>query len=313
MPTTQSRAATGSALVGFIGLGQMGSGMAGTLAASGVPLLIYDINAAAVAAVQAKGAASASSIAEIAQQCEVVIICLPGEDNVEDVVFGQSGLLANSKQLRTIVDASTLSAARAREFEEGVKRTSDIGYCDCPVSGLPKRALDGSLTLMFGGSKQSFDSVLPLLSIMGEQILHCGDIGSGQMMKAVNNIIYNVNIAAFCEVLPLAVKAGLDPLVLETLLTSGSSRSFASEHFVPRILDRKFDGDFPMQAAYKDILNIRDIASQLDAKLPVVAAMVESYDDAISAGHGSEPKSAMIKNAESNLGVTVERPVEDQR
>ncbi|MDX1431827.1 MAG: NAD-binding protein [Gammaproteobacteria bacterium] len=140
---------------------------------------------------------------------------------------------------------------------------------------------------------------------MGEFIVHCGAIGAGQLMKAVNNIIYNVNIAAICEVMPLAVKAGLDPRTLEEVLTTASSRSFASEYFVPRILAGMFEGDFSMQAAYKDITNIEQLAARLDASLPVVDAMVSTYRTAIEMGFGEQPKSAMIKVYESRLGQVV--------
>ncbi|OED35252.1 hypothetical protein AB833_31160 [Chromatiales bacterium (ex Bugula neritina AB1)] len=307
MTSIDTPATTGDTPIGFIGLGQMGAGMAAMLVSSGVRLMVFDVNPAAVSAMVAKGAIAAPGIAEISQQCEIVFMCVPGESEVEGVVFGSSGLLANTGCLQAIIDTSTVTATSARAFAGRVENEYGKIYCDCPVSGLPKRAADGSLTLMFGGSKQLFDSLLPVLSIMGKQVLHCGDIGSGQMMKAVNNIMYNINIAGFCEVLPLAVKAGLDPLMVESLLTGGSSSSFASEHFVPRILDRKFDGDFPMKAAYKDILNIQDIASEVEAHLPLVSAMVETYDEAIAAGYGGESKSAMIKVSEQRLGVTVRR------
>ena len=122
-------------------------------------------------------------------------------------------------------------------------------------------------------------------------------------MKAVNNIIYNINIAALCEVLPLAVAAGLDPQQLAQLVTSGSSSSFASVHFVPRMLARDFSGDFPMQKANKDIVNIRQMQAETGAILPLVTAMIASYNAALSAGHGAEPKSAMLKPYEAALNI----------
>jgi len=142
---------------------------------------------------------------------------------------------------------------------------------------------------------------------MGKQVVHCGDAGSGQMMKAINNIVYNININAVCELLPLATKAGLHPHALETVLTHGSSRSFASEHFVPRILDRHFDNDFSMDSAYKDLINIRKIKNQFNAEMPLFEAMEERYKQTQSAGFGSEPKSALVKLYEQTLAVIVKR------
>ena len=140
---------------------------------------------------------------------------------------------------------------------------------------------------------------------MGECIVHCGDVGTGQLMKAVNNIVYDINIAAFCEVLPFAVKAGLQPGQVAEVLTTGTARSFASQHFGPRILERRFYGDFSMEAAYKDIVNIQEAAAELDASLPLVEAMASAYRAAIEMGFGDEPKSAMVKVYESRLNQGV--------
>ncbi len=121
-------------------------------------------------------------------------------------------------------------------------------------------------------------------------------------MKAFNNIVYNVKIAAICEVMPLAVKAGLEVGKLAEVLTTASSRSFASEYFVPRILERKFDSDFSMQAAYKDIVNIQEVAARFQASMPIV--------DAIEMGFSDEPKSAMVKVYEKYLGQEVCLPAD---
>jgi 3-hydroxyisobutyrate dehydrogenase-like beta-hydroxyacid dehydrogenase len=183
-----------------------------------------------------------------------------------------------------------------------------LSYSDCPVSGKPFRAEDGTLTMMFGGTPTAFAEATPYLDVMGEFVVHCGDLGSGQLMKAINNIIYDVNIAALCEVMPLAVKAGLAPDTLANVLTSGSARSFASEYFIPRILRQEFDGDFSLQAAFKDIVNVQEVATELQASLPVVEAMVDTYQAAIDSGFGDQAKSAMIKTYEARLGLTVSLP-----
>ena len=156
---------------------------------------------------------------------------------------------------------------------------------------------------MFGGKRALFDKVSKELSAMGEFIIYCGDCGTGQLMKAVNNIIYNINIVALCEVLPLAVAGGLSTDALTKVVTTASSRSFAGDHFIPRMLDRQFSDDFAMEDAYKDILNIQRIALEKRALTPLVNAMTSSYQAAISAGLGREPKSAIIKIYEKVLGT----------
>ena len=292
--------------IGFIGLGQMGGGMASNLAKSTIPLIAYDLNPDSISSIVAFGAQNGESLDKIRNICELVFICLPGEDEVESVLLGEDGLLQRPGKLKSIIDTSTLSFVRAREFAAECEKVG-VGYSDSPVSGLPKRALDGSLTIMFGGSVESFERARPYLDVMGKQVLHCGEVGAGQMTKAINNIIYNINIAGFCEVLPLAMKAGLDPEMLQQLVLAGSSRSFASEHFVPKIMQGKFDDDFPMQAAYKDIINVQQIVDMVNGETPLVDAMTNIYDKALTAGYGQQPKSAMIKIFEKKLGVALRK------
>ena len=219
------------------------------------------------------------------------------------MLFGRRGVVRGGRT-PAVVDATTMNHRAARRLAQ---RAGDAGlaYGDCPVSGMPLRAAQGTLTMMFGGARELFALSEPYLRVMGEFIFHCGGVGMGQLMKAVNNIVYDVNIAAFCEVLPFAVKAGLQPRQLAEVLTTGTARSFASEHFVPRILERRFEGDFSLQAAYKDITNVQEAAAQVDASLPLVEAMVSTYRAAVEMGFGAQAKSAMIKVYEERLGQQV--------
>ena len=292
--------------VGFIGLGRMGFGMASNLVNAGVPLTVFDARREPVEALAASGARAASGPADVASSVDRLFLCLPSEKEVDEVLFGGHGAAGAAREGLVIVDTTTMNHRAALELAEKSERAG-IPYRDCPISGMPFRAENGTLTMMFGGSTESFDDARPLLDIMGEFIVHCGKVGSGQLMKAVNNIIYNVNIAAICEVMPLAVKAGLGTDTLAEVLTTASARSFASEYFVPRILDRKFDTDFSLNAAYKDIVNVQEAAERLEAETPVVDAMVATYRAAIDMGYGDEPKSAMVKVYEKQMGQKIKR------
>ena len=205
-----------------------------------------------------------------------------------------------------VIDTSTLERSEALQFH-GQLAHKAIQYADCPVSGLPARAREGKLTLMFGGSQTLFEQVSPLLELLGKSIVYCGEVGSGQLMKAVNNIIYNINIVALCEILPLAVTGGISVDALEQAVTSASSRSFAGDHFIPRMLAREFEGDFPLAGAYKDILNMQKVATEKQALTPLMNAMISSYQNALADGLGDEPKSAIIKIYEKVLGVEFKR------
>ena len=288
--------------VGFIGLGRMGGGMARNLLSTGQPVKAFDMSAEMLGAVVTAGATAAASPAETAADCDVIFLCLPSAAEVREVLFEGEGNLASSGRTLTVIDTSTMDRSEAIAFTQQAA-AAGITYCDCPVSGMPFRAEAGTLTVMFGGPAEVFGQVHPLLDTFGETIVHCGPVGSGQAMKAINNILYNVHIAALAEVLPLTVAAGLETSAVAQVVTTASARSFASDYFVPRMLQGRFDTDFTMKAAYKDITNVQAMAKETSAQLPVVQAMIQSYDAAIAAGFGDEPKSSMLKVYEQALGV----------
>jgi 3-hydroxyisobutyrate dehydrogenase-like beta-hydroxyacid dehydrogenase len=288
--------------IGFIGLGRMGRGMARNLLAAGVDLTAFDLDPGAVADLTTAGACAADSAAALAARVDRVFLCLPFAPEVRATLFGEGGLCSGAREGLRVVDCTTLIRSDALEIAARAAE-SGLGYNDCPISGMPFRAADGTLTIMFGGDVADFEAVRPLLAHMGSDVIHCGALGSGQLMKAVNNVIYDINIAALCELLPLATEAGLDPQTVAAVVTSGSSRSFASEYFVPRMLEGRFEGDFSMAQAWKDIVNVQEIAVRHGAMTPLTAAMTAIYQTAIAQGHGGEPKSAMIKVYEQVLGA----------
>ena len=268
---------------------------------------MHDREPARAATLAERGAEPADSAQALAERCNLVFLCLPFGPEVHEAMFGARGLRDGVRPGTTVVDTTTLDHRDVLRIAEEASRYG-MDYHDCPISGMPVRAENGTLTMMFGGAEDAFERVRPLLEHMGEFIVHCGSLGTGQAMKALNNIVYDVNIVALCEVLPLASAFGLDVGTVARVLTSGTSRSFASEYFVPRILERRFEEDFPMGAAYKDIVNVQEIAHRLGASIPVVNAMVASYQHAMASGHADEPKSAIIKIYEQVLGVEVRGP-----
>ena len=266
----------------------MGLGMAKNLLKAGVPLTVWDLREEPMQALASKDVSLASNPAEVARAVDSIFICLPTDAESKQVLFAEQGIFAGNNSI-AVVDTTTMNQGATHRLSEQSHQA-------------------GTLTMMFGGSSQMFAETEPYLRMMGEFIVHCGDVGMGQLMKAVNNIIYDINIAAFCEVMPLAVKAGLDPKTLSEVLTSASSRSFASEHFVPRILEGRFRDDFSLKAAHKDIVNIEEVADRLKTELPVVEAMVSTYRKAIEMGFGDQPKSAMVKVYEAQLNQEVRLP-----
>lgn len=295
--------------VGYIGLGRMGGGMALNLAKSVSPVYVFDPLSEAMKPLLDAGAIACDSAADIAKKCDLIFMCLPFAPEVRAVMFGPEGIHNARRNELTIVDTTTLDRTDAIAI---CKEAADVGitYWDCPISGMPFRAHDGTLTMMFGGSAEGFAFAKSYLEHMGEHIIHAGPVGCGQAMKALNNIVYDINIAAISEVIPLALAVGLDANLVAELMTTGSSKSFASEYFVPRMMDRAFHTDFAMEDAYKDIINVQRMRDETGASIPVVDAMVKSYQSAMDAGYGREPKSAMIKVYEEKLGVKFIRPDE---
>ena len=293
--------------VGYIGLGRMGGGMALNLAKSVSPVYVFDPISEAMKPLLDAGAIACDSAADIAKKCDLIFMCLPFAPEVRAVMFGPDGIHNVRRNELTIVDTTTLDRTDAIAI---CKEAAEVGftYWDCPISGMPFRAHDGTLTMMFGGSAEGFAFAKPYLDHMGEHIIHAGPVGCGQAMKALNNIVYDINIAAISEVIPLALAVGLDADLVAELMTTGSSKSFASEYFVPRMMDRAFHTDFAMEDAYKDIINVQRMRDETGASIPVVDAMVKSYQSAMDAGFGREPKSAMIKVYEEKLGVKFTRP-----
>ena len=276
--------------------------MAANLTTASHNLYVHDQSVSAMARFADTNAVCCQSLSAITQTCSLIFLCLPSAKEVDDVLFGPNGLVENANAEISIIDTSTLERSEALQFHDQLANKG-IQYADCPVSGLPARAREGRLTLMFGGSQILFEQVSPLLELLGKNIVYCGEVGSGQLMKAVNNIIYNINIVALCEILPLGVAAGISIDALEQVVTSASSRSFAGDHFIPRMMAREFEGDFPLAGAYKDILNMQKIATEKQALTPLMNAMISIYQNALADGLGDEPKSAIIKIYEKVLGV----------
>jgi 3-hydroxyisobutyrate dehydrogenase-like beta-hydroxyacid dehydrogenase len=288
--------------LGFVGLGQMGRHIAANLLKSGLPLSVTASSDRAFAELEAKGA-SASLNRQAVFDADVLFLCLPGTEAVAGTVLGADGALARGKPGQVIVDFSTISYKAARDMAEAAK---DVGrsFIDAPVSGMEAKAQSAELTIMCGGDPVLFEKVEPLLRMIGSSIFLMGPSGSGQLAKLINQVLFDINMAALAELLPMAVKLGLDPRQIGEIVNGGTGRSYASEFFVPNILAGRFDRGYPLQAAYKDIINASETAARLCIPLPVFAAAAATYQQALSMGLGAEDKGAMIKVFERALGVS---------
>ena len=288
--------------IGFIGLGQMGKWMASNLVKSGFDLSVFDINAEAMDLLAKQGAAKIASASELAKRVDVIILSLPNSDVVAEVVQGQNGILQDARPGQIIIDCGTAGYLWTREFSDSLRK-HDLHFVDAPVTGLEQRAKDATLTIMFGGAEELLQEARPILESMGSHIVHMGDVGCGQLAKMINNILYNANIAALAEVLPMAVKLGLDPEKIAEVINAGSGQSFASQFFIPNILEGAFDRSYSLANAQKDMSNAAEISDQYNIPLPMIQTATTTYENALALGLGDEDKGAMIKVFEDKLGV----------
>jgi 3-hydroxyisobutyrate dehydrogenase-like beta-hydroxyacid dehydrogenase len=288
--------------IGFIGLGQMGKWMALNALKRGFDLTVLDIDTSAVAVLTEKGAKFAAIPADLADQTDWIFLSLPNATVVEDVIFGGNGLINNAKPGQIIVDLGTTAYMATLSFGQKLK-DKDLVFADSPVSGMEARAEEGTLTIMYGGDEEVFQKVHPVLEAFGNLILYMGDLGSGQLTKLINQLLFNISAAAIAEIFPMATKLGLDPENVLSVVTSGTGSSFAAEFFGPRILQNRFEEGYPLKHAYKDMVSAAEICAHKKIPLPLVHAATTTYQMALAAGYGDEDKGAMIKVFENVLGA----------
>ena len=287
---------------GFVGLGQMGAPMAINLAQEH-DVLVYDRDSDAVVNVERSGTKGAGEPHQFAD-VDVLVTCLPAAKIVDSALFDpKAGLVQHLKAGALVVDTSTIEYGTTLEIRDRL-HAADLRFLDAPVSGMQKRAEDGSLTMMVGGNASDLAEVQRALSTMASKILHMGDVGAGQLTKLINQLLFDINAAALAEILPLSVKLGIDPEQVAEVVNSGTGRSYASEFFVPNILQGDFSNGYPMQAAYKDLISGAEISARHNIPTPVLAAATATYQQALLEGHGDKDKGAMILVYERLLDAT---------
>lgn len=281
----------------------MGKPIALNLLKGGEALVVIGRREQTLDLFRSKGAIGSGNIANAAD-AELIFLCLPDTTVVRDTVLGEGGLLAHLGRGQTVVDLSTITHGATVELGRALE-AQGVDFLDAPVSGMEARAVDGTLTVMCGGLPEVFEKVRPFLERIGSRILHMGPAGSGQLTKLVNQLLFDINTAALAEILPMAVKMGLDPERVGEVINSGTGKSHASDFFIPRILARHFSDGYPMSHAYKDLVSGAELGANHCVPMPVLAAATATYQMALLQGHGQLDKGAMIQVYEDLLGVRV--------
>jgi len=292
--------------IGFVGLGEMGKWMAINLIKAGFPVKFFARKKEVVEQMTAQGGKALPSLNELARESTWIIFCLPDTETVESVLFGKEGIADVLKSGQVIIDCGTIHPLATRKFAEALQG-GGIPFLDAPVSGMEARAKAGTLTIMVGGEEAVFQRVRPALEAMGNKIIYAGLSGNGQMMKLINQILFDIHCAAIAELLPMAVKMGLDPVQTCEVVRTGTGQCFAIDNFGPLILEGNFGPGYPLEDAYKDMVHAGEISSAQRIPLPVTSATMVTYQMALGQGLGRENKGAMIKVWERLLGVEVRK------
>jgi 3-hydroxyisobutyrate dehydrogenase len=266
--------------IAFLGLGAIGTPMARHLATPAFQLAVWNRTREKAVALAAAGGASvraAASPLDAAKGAEVVITCLPTSADVESVLEGPGGLAAGLERGAVLVDCTSGDPATSRRIAARLAERG-VDFVDAPVSGGVAGAERGTLTVMVGGDARVFERVRPVLAAFGEKLVHCGPVGTGHALKAVNNALLAVHIWSAAEGLAALAKAGVKPAVALEVINASSGRSNTSEHLFPqRVLSRLFPRTFRLALLDKDVAIAAGVAREQRVPSPLIALTSELF------------------------------------
>ncbi len=294
MTTTTTAGRDVGPRVGFVGLGVMGAPMAQNLVAAGFDVTVWNRTATRVAPVVERGARAAGSLVELARRCDVVVLSLTDSPDVESVLFADAGLAAGLARGSLVVDCSTISPERTREFADRLGARG-VGLVDAPVSGGSEGATRGTLSIMVGGLDDDVARAEPLLRAMGTTVTHLGPVGSGQWAKALNQVILAGVYLAVAEGVTLGLKAGLDVSRSLGALREGAAGSWVLSNRASRMIDNEYPLGFKLRLHRKDLAIALELAHAVGATLPVTSLAATLEDGLIGEGYGDEDNAALAR------------------
>ncbi|HSI57611.1 MAG TPA: 2-hydroxy-3-oxopropionate reductase [Ideonella sp.] len=282
--------------LGFVGLGIMGSPMAGHLIAAGHQLFVYTLGKMP-AAISESSATVCTHARGVAERADIVFVMVPDTPDVDDALFGEKGVAAGLTAGKTVVDMSSISPIATKTFAQKINALG-CDYLDAPVSGGEVGAKNATLSIMVGGPEATFDKVKPLFELMGKNITLVGGNGDGQTAKVANQIIVALNIEAVAEALLFAAKAGADPARVRQALMGGFASSKILEVHGDRMVKRTFDPGFRIELHQKDLNLALSSARALGVSLPNTATAQELFNSCAAHGGKAWDHSAMVKALE---------------
>ena len=292
--------------IGFIGLGIMGKPMSRNLLKAGYELVVFNRSKGAVNELVAAGAKAAENPREVAEQAEIVITMLPNSPHVREVVLGEAGVIEGAAKGSVVIDMSSIAPLVSREIAARLAEKG-IEMLDAPVSGGEPKAIEGTLSVMVGGKKETFDKCLPVMKAMASSVVLVGSAGAGNVAKLANQIIVALNIAAISEALVLAAKAGADPDLVYQAIRGGLAGSAVLDAKAPLIMDRKFNPGFRIDLHIKDLNNVLETSHSIGVPLQLTASVMEIMQALKVDGLGDADHGSLVRYYEKMAGVEVKR------
>lgn len=278
--------------IGFVGLGNLGSKLAGSLLRNGVDLVVRDLNEAVVGSFVERGAGRASTPGELAQRCDVVITCLPSPAVCAQVMEADDGVLAGLGNGKLWLEMSTTDESEVRRLAKEAEALGSTAV-ECPVSGGCHRAATGNISIFCGGSREAFELALPILAMMGRQILHTGPLGSASILKVVTNYLASVNLVSIGEAFAVAQQSGIDLATAYEAIRISSGTSFVHETEGQVILNGSYDIGFTLDLVQKDMSLFLGLAERAGLDLEVAGVVADVFN-AAAASYGPRALSPRV-------------------
>ena len=281
--------------IAFIGLGLMGRPMALNLEKAGAILTVNTRNPETLNAFDDLGVATAPTPADAAANADIVIICVANTEALENVLLGEDGVIDGMEEGTIVVDMGTTAIDATRRFADAVEEAGGH-WIDAPVSGGTHGAENGTLTIMVGAEEEDFQRVQRVFGVLGSRVTHVGEIGSGQIAKAANQMIVGITIGAIAEAFSMADEAGVDLGKLRSALTGGFADSAILQKHGERMIERNFEPGGKVVTQRKDLYQALEFSEgELGLELPFSRLALELYEELIEMGGGDLGHSALIK------------------
>ena len=290
--------------VGFIGLGNAGGKLAGSLLRNGFDLTVRDLNDSLVNEFVARGASTIGSPREMAELCDIVITCLPSPKACSEVMESKNGIIAGLSHGKIWLEMSTTDEAEIRRIGLLVESTGALPV-DCPVSGGCHRADTGNISIFAGCKREAFEKALPILKTMGRRVLHTGDLGTASTLKVMTNYLATVNLVSISEALTTMKVLGMDMNVTYEAIKASSGNSFVHETESQVILNGSRDISFTMDLVSKDVGIFNDLAVRKGLDLEIAPMIVDIFKDGEERYGPRELSPNIIKRLEERASVDV--------